>query len=118
MSETFVRMDPTKTVVVNLDANHEYEGLVKELLFYGGLVSENSYLVVQDTKLDNIWGTAGPTAALNRFLSLAPEGEFVLEPELKFHAYSQHTYLRRAQVTVPHTYFFERLALMAQNLEA
>ena len=32
---------------------------------------------VQDAKLDKIWGTPGPTAALNAFLRLAPEGEFV-----------------------------------------
>merc|ERR1712039_1123978 len=72
-------VEPSKVVVVNLDANHEYEGLLKELLFYAPLVSENSYLIVQDAKLDKIWGTAGPTAALNMFLSLAPEGEFVVE---------------------------------------
>merc|ERR1719188_1291019 len=103
-------MNPSKIVMVNLDANHEYDGLVKELLFYAPFVSEHSYLIVQDTKLDNIWGTAGPTAALNRFLSLAPEGEFVVEPELKFHAYSQHTYLRRARASVPHNFFLQRYA--------
>lgn len=101
-------VDPNKTVLVNLDANHEFDGLLKELFFYAPLVSLNSYLVVQDTKLDKIWGAAGPTAALERFLSMAPEGEFVVEPELKFHAYSQHTYLRRAQVTVQHSYFLDR----------
>eukprot|EP00913_Durusdinium_trenchii_P028814 g27019.t1 len=30
---------------------------------------------------------------------MSPEGEFVVENELKFHGYSQHIYLRRAQVT-------------------
>jgi len=107
-------VDPQKTVLVNLDANHEFDGLLKELLFYAPLVSENSYLVVQDTKLDKIWGTAGPTAALNRFLSMAPEGEFVVEHELKFHAYSQHTYLRRAKVTVPYTHFLETMIALAR----
>ncbi|CAK9114955.1 Rhamnosyl O-methyltransferase [Durusdinium trenchii] len=70
--------------------------------------------VVQDAKLDKIWGTAGPTAALNAFLQMSPEGEFVVENELKllgcgerFHGYSQHIYLRRAQVTVPHSYFMQ-----------
>eukprot|EP00928_Gymnodinium_smaydae_P053230 TRINITY_DN37271_c0_g1_i1.p1 TRINITY_DN37271_c0_g1~~TRINITY_DN37271_c0_g1_i1.p1 ORF type:complete len:404 (+),score=91.18 TRINITY_DN37271_c0_g1_i1:94-1212(+) len=101
-------VDPSKVVVVNLDANHEYEGLLKELLFYAPMVSLNSYLIVQDAKLDKIWGTPGPTAALNMFLSLAPEGEFVVEHELKFHAYSQHMYVRRARVSVDYTYFLQR----------
>jgi len=114
-SAVSLAVDPEKTVVVNLDANHEFEGLFKELLFYAPLVSKGSYLVVQDTKLDKIWGTSGPTAALNRFLSLAPEGEYVLEPELKFHAYSQHTYLRRVQVTVPHTYFLEKVQAITES---
>jgi len=107
-------VDAGKVVMVNLDANHEFDGLIKELFFFAPFVSLNSYLVVQDTKLDKIWGAPGPTAALERFLSLAPEGEFVLEPELKFHAYSQHTYLRRAQVTVSHAYFLDKVAQMTK----
>merc|ERR1712194_22598 len=111
-------MDPQRTVMVNLDANHEFDGLMKELLFYAPLVSENSYLVVQDTKLDKIWGTKGPTAAVEQFLSIAPPGEFVVEPELKFHAYSQHTYLRRAKVTVPYTYFLQAMVSMSRKAES
>lgn len=115
--DTGLQTDDSKTVMVNLDANHEYDGLLRELVFYAPFVSENSYLVVQDTKLDKIWGTAGPTAALNRFLQMAPEGEFVIEPELQFHAYSQHTYLRRARKTVGHTYFLELIQRMVQELQ-
>jgi len=107
-------MDRSKTVVVNLDANHEYEGLLRELFYYAPMVSENSYLIVQDVKLDKIWGTRGPTAAVEQFLSLCPEGEFVVEPELKFHAYSQHVYLRRARVTVGHAFFFQKVAAAQQ----
>jgi len=112
-----VAMDSNKTVVVNLDANHEFEGLMKELFFYAPLVSENSYLVVQDAKLDKIWGTKGPTAAVNYFMSLLPEGEFVAEPELQFHAYAQHIYLRRARNTIRHTYFMEIEQGMAKLIE-
>lgn len=109
-------VDSSKTIVVNLDANHEFNGLVRELIFYAPFVSENSYLIVQDAKLDKIWGTAGPTAALNWFLTLAPEGEFVVEDELKFHAYSQHIYLRRAKVTVSSSYFLDKaVQLMAKS---
>eukprot|EP00931_Biecheleriopsis_adriatica_P060042 TRINITY_DN36030_c0_g1_i1.p1 TRINITY_DN36030_c0_g1~~TRINITY_DN36030_c0_g1_i1.p1 ORF type:complete len:351 (+),score=81.12 TRINITY_DN36030_c0_g1_i1:36-1088(+) len=101
-------IDDSKVIMVNLDANHEFDGLMRELIYYAPFVSENSYLIVQDAKLDKIWGTAGPTAALHAFLAMAPEGEFVIEDELKFHAYSQHIYLRRARVTVPHSYFMQR----------
>ncbi|CAJ1443840.1 unnamed protein product [Effrenium voratum] len=71
-------VNQSQTVVVNLDANHEFNGLLKELIYYAPFVSQNSYLIVQDAKLDKIWGTPGPTAALNAFLRLAPEGEFVV----------------------------------------
>ncbi|CAK9103203.1 unnamed protein product [Durusdinium trenchii] len=100
------RMNESQTIVVNLDANHEFQGLMKELIYYAPFVTLNSYLIVQDAKLDKIWGTAGPTAALNAFLQMSPEGEFVA-PWEKFHGYSQHIYLRRAQVTVPHSYFMQ-----------
>lgn len=109
-----VSLNQEKVVMVNLDANHEFEGLLRELLLYAPLVTQDSYLVVQDTKLDKIWGTAGPTAALNAFLALSPEGEFVPEPELKFHGYSQHAYLRRARVSVTHNFFLARLAGVAE----
>jgi len=109
-------LEPSRVVLVNLDANHEFEGLMRELFFYAPLVSENSYLIVQDAKLDKIWGTPGPTAAVQTFLNIAPEGEFVIEDELKFHAYSQHMYLRRARVTVDHSYFLKRAtAIVAAN---
>mmetsp|Transcript_30830 Transcript_30830/g.57812 ORF Transcript_30830/g.57812 Transcript_30830/m.57812 type:complete len:331 (-) Transcript_30830:32-1024(-) len=97
----------SKSIIVNLDANHEFTGLFKELLYYAPFVSKNSYLIVQDAKLDKIWGAPGPTAALEAFMRLAPPGEFVVEDELKFHAYSQHIYLRRAQVTVAHSHFLQ-----------
>ncbi|OLQ02075.1 Rhamnosyl O-methyltransferase [Symbiodinium microadriaticum] len=97
----------SKTIVVNLDANHEFDGLLKELVYYAPFVTSNSYLIVQDAKLDKIWGAPGPTAAMQAFLQLCPPGEFVVEDELKFHAYSQHIYLRRAQVTVPHSHFMQ-----------
>lgn len=110
-----LQMNPDKIVFVNLDANHEFDGLIKELFFYAPLVTLNSYIVVQDTKLDKIWGVPGPTAALETFLRFSPEGEFIIEPELKFHAYSQHTYLRRAQVTVSHTYYTDRIRILAEQ---
>ncbi|CAE7606700.1 unnamed protein product [Symbiodinium natans] len=37
----------SKTVVVNLDANHEFAGLLKELIYYAPFVTKNSYLVAR-----------------------------------------------------------------------
>ena len=85
--------------MVNLDAAHEYDGVLKELIFYAPLVSVGSYLVVQDIKLDAIWGKPAVSAAVSKFLELCPPYEFVIENDIKFHAYSQHLYLRRTQRT-------------------
>ncbi|CAD7944750.1 unnamed protein product [Amoebophrya sp. A120] len=94
-----------KVVVVNLDANHEYQGLLKELIYYAPYVSLNSYLIVQDAKLDKIWGVPAVSSAVERFLQLLPPFEFVIEHEIKFHGYSQHLYLRRASKTISWDYF-------------
>jgi len=43
---------------------------------------------------DKIWGTAGPTAALNTFLQMSPPGEFVAtwigNDWQVFHGFFQH----------------------------
>ncbi|CAD7953837.1 unnamed protein product [Amoebophrya sp. A25] len=108
-SESAPALVPTgasnKVVIVNLDANHEYLGLLRELIYYAPYVSLNSYLIVQDAKLDKIWGVPAVSSAVERFLQLLPPFEFVIEHELKFHGYSQHIYLRRATVSIPLDYF-------------
>lgn len=83
----------------------EFRGLLKELIYYAPYVSLNSYLVVQDAKLDKIWEVPAVTAAVSKFMSLLPPFEFVVEDELKFHGYSQHLYLRRATKSIKLGYF-------------
>eukprot|EP00392_Amoebophrya_sp_AT5.2_P016234 g16492.t1 len=107
-----------KVVMVNLDANHEFQGLLKELIYYAPYVSLNSYLIVQDAKLDKIWGVPAVTSAVERFLSMLPEFEFVLEHEIKFHGYSQHLYLRRATVSIGHDYFAKMFEAERKRAEA
>lgn len=101
------------TVMVNLDANHEYDGLLRELIYYAPHVSLNSYLVVQDAKLDKIWGVPAVSSAVKKLLELLPPSEFVVENELKFHGYSQHIYLRRASKTIAMDYFPKLFDMLA-----
>ena len=44
-------------VMVTLDSMHDYETVWRELLLYGHLVSVGSYLIVQDIKMDEMYGT-------------------------------------------------------------
>lgn len=61
-----------KTLVV-LDSDHSYDHVLAELRAYAPLVSEGSYLVVEDTN------TPGPAEAVKDFLS-SPEGSsFVVD---------------------------------------
>lgn len=71
-----------KKVIVTLDSCHNYEHVLKELTLYAPLVSKGSYLIVQDTFLDDRpdWvrkyancpgykpNTGGPGRAVREFL--------------------------------------------------
>jgi len=91
-------------IMVNLDASHEEDDTFAEIAFYAPMVTVGSFLVVQDAKLDRLWQKPAVTAAVNRFLTLLP-GEFVVEQDLKFYAYSQHIYLRRVRRTIDYNHF-------------
>eukprot|EP00386_Alphamonas_edax_P004135 GDKI01012984.1.p1 GENE.GDKI01012984.1~~GDKI01012984.1.p1 ORF type:complete len:325 (+),score=47.54 GDKI01012984.1:167-1141(+) len=80
-------------IFVTLDAAHEYDGVSVELLLYAPLVTVGSYLVVQDVKLDGIWGKPGPRAAAEEFLSSYEDFEW--DRSIEYYAYTQHMYLRR-----------------------
>ena len=49
-------------------------GFINQLITMGPHIVPWPFVVHKD----KIWGTAGPTAALNAFLQLSPPGEFVV----------------------------------------
>lgn len=86
-------------VMVNLDACHEYDCVLAEINLYAPLVSLGSYLVVQDAKLDKLWGKPAVRAAVELFLSRSDD--FVQDRSIEFYGYTQHMYLRRVALTLP-----------------
>lgn len=85
-------------VMVNLDACHEYDCVFVEILIYSRLVTVGSYLVVQDAKLDKIWGKPAVTAAIQRFLKMT--SDFVQDRTVIYYGYTQHVYLQRVAATL------------------
>jgi len=85
-------------VLVNLDACHEYDCVLVEITIYAPLVSVGSFLVIQDAKLDVLWGKPAVHAAIERFL----EGttDFIRDYTIAFYGYTQHCYLRRVAKTL------------------
>jgi cephalosporin hydroxylase len=80
--------------MITLDASHELRGMLTELALYAPLVSVGSYLVVQDARLDKIWGKPAIYAAVTFFLG-AFDGDFEWDATLPFHGCTQHMYLKR-----------------------
>lgn len=92
-------------IMVNLDAAHEYEPCFLEMALYAPMVTVGSYLVVQDAKLDRLWKKPAVRAAIDRFMAVLP-GEFVIDVDMAFYAYTQHVYLRRVKRTISYGHFF------------
>ena len=78
-------IDTNDKILVILDSNHSREHVKQELEFYSDLVSLNSYIVVQDTGLEDAdqdtfdtereWGPGnGPKTAVENFLN-TPQGQ-------------------------------------------
>jgi len=88
----------TGPVMVNLDACHEYDCVLVEIVLYSRLVTVGSYLVVQDAKLDKLWGKPAVSAAIEHFLQTT--SDFVVDRTLSYYGYSQHAYLRRVAATL------------------
>lgn len=79
-----------KKVIVILDSNHTHEHVLKELELYSKFVSNNSYLVVFDTVIDDLpnnifnnrpWSkTSNPKSAIREFLKT--NNKFVVDKEI------------------------------------
>ena len=84
---------------MSLDAQHSYDGTLLELHYYGPLVSVGSYLVLQDARLDDTYGRAGPYSAGVRLISdgAFPNGapQWVWDRDVEVFGYTQHLWLRR-----------------------
>jgi cephalosporin hydroxylase len=79
VSEIARRVKGRKTVVA-LDSDHSMKHVLQELKMYSPMVSQGSYLVVEDTHLDGIpthpEQGPGPYAAVQRFLEEGGSKEF------------------------------------------
>jgi len=66
--------------IVNLDSDHSMNHVLNELRLYAPLVSEGSYIAVEDTHLDGVpthpEQGPGPMAAVRRFLAEGGSREF------------------------------------------
>ena len=81
------RAEKAKKILVCLDSNHTYEHVLNELQMYSPLVSEDSYIVVFDTGIEEMpedsfpnrpWGVGNsPQTALDEFL--VNNKEFVVD---------------------------------------
>lgn len=94
-------------VLVNLDACHEHDCVYVEILLYAPLVTLGSYLVVQDVKLDRLWGKPAVHAAVAKFLKSSPD--FLRDRSMEFYGYTQHVYLRRVAKTLPEVHLEDSL---------
>lgn len=68
-----------RTAIVVLDSNHRKNHVLKEMELYSAFVSLNSYMVVEDTNINNHpvlsgWG-AGPMEAVKEFLKTRKDFE-------------------------------------------
>ena len=87
------------TVFISHDASHDRGVVYQDLLNYAQFVSLNSYVVVQDTKLDRITNSVhGPLAAVRNFIQHQKKKEnnvtysFVVDRSVEVFYYSQHAY--------------------------
>ena len=84
-------------VFISHDASHSGNIVYQDLLNYADFVSVDSYLVVQDTKLDRIGRSQnGPLSAVRRFLqhqnSSSVNYTYVVDRSAEMFYYSQHAY--------------------------
>jgi len=80
-----------RTVVMH-DSDHRRATVVQDLGIYHRFVSQNSYLIVQDTKLSRMRGGRYSTLeAVNEFLE-SPEGRgrFVIDKTFEYMLFSHH----------------------------
>lgn len=93
------RVDRDKTIMVVLDSDHAMEHVLAEMRAYGKLVSEGSYLVVEDTNINGNpvlpgWGP-GPSEAVQRFMEETQDFAIDEAREKFFMTFNPRGFLRR-----------------------
>jgi cephalosporin hydroxylase len=72
-------VETAERVMVILDSDHTKEHVLGELQAYAPLVTEDCYLIVEDTPAAKIDGHPGPAEAIEEFL--ASDNSLVVDPE-------------------------------------
>lgn len=86
-------------VMVILDSDHSREHVLQELRLYSGIVTEGSYLIVEDTNINGhpvleLHG-AGPMEAVETFLNETDDFAFDREREKFFLTFNPKGYLKK-----------------------
>ncbi|PNH07246.1 Rhamnosyl O-methyltransferase [Tetrabaena socialis] len=84
-------------VVVSVDGWHEYPEVFAECKLFHKYVTNGSYMIVQDTKLDRLFNKPGPRKAAHDFLD--GNSNFVIDKSKEIFLYTQHSdgYLLRVR---------------------
>ncbi|GLC34293.1 hypothetical protein PLESTM_000179100 [Pleodorina starrii] len=84
-------------VIISVDGWHEYPEVFEECNMFAKYVTVGSYMIVQDTKLDRIFGRRGPRQAVYDFL--VNNTNFEIDKSREVFLYTQHSdgFLRRVR---------------------
>jgi cephalosporin hydroxylase len=95
------RVADASPVLAILDSDHSEQHVARELRIYGALVTEGSYLIVEDTNVNGhpVHQThgAGPMEAVESFLRETPEFAPDREREKFFLTFNPKGYLRKSK---------------------
>jgi cephalosporin hydroxylase len=89
------RLCEGRRALVIHDADHTAEVVLEDLRDYAPLVAPGSYLIVEDGVQDFLSGHPGPAAAVEQFLSEAPDFEVDESRERYLFTYNPRGFLRR-----------------------
>lgn len=88
-----------KTVIVILDSDHHKEHVLKELLIYKDFVTRGSYLIIEDTNMNNHPVNPdlgpGPMEAVKEFLEINRNFEIDKSREKLLLTYNKNGYLKK-----------------------
>jgi cephalosporin hydroxylase len=89
-------IDEDGKILVILDSDHHTSHVAKELQRFSGMVSQGSYLIVEDGNIDGMAGwPTGPGKAIADFLKVHPEFEVDYTREKYFITFNPSGFLRR-----------------------